>query len=248
MARSANNAGTNTSFFLSGATAYLTWQWWPESPAFFGHQMLAWTGVAVAATAALGGAKTYAHTIRNRRALHDSREAGINHGSAREATEAELEARGMFEPSSGNFLGLKYSRAVFAPKDAPFSLYEAPPGSGKDIYFAVGNILHRSLLGYSVFAPDVKLELGPMLIPGLKAVAQGDFSSPQQRRSAWTARKRMGTVDHLRQSPERDRHPQQRTLYRPADLEQTALCEGSGYRQARVAPQPRKRVVHQGSS
>ena len=169
MARSANNAGTNTSFFLSGATAYLTWQWWPESPAFFGHQMLAWTGVAVAATAALGGAKTYAHIIRNRRALRDSREAGINHGSAREAMEAELEARGMFEPSSGNFLGFKYGRAVFAPKDAPFSLYEAPPGSGKDIYFAVGNILHRSLLGYSVFAPDVKLELGPMLIPGLKA-------------------------------------------------------------------------------
>lgn len=164
-----NQAAINANFFLASTLAFFTWKYWPDASASFYQQGLASLGAGVAGISGLTGGARLIHDVKHRRALLDSREAGIDHGSAREATEAELEARGMFDAGSGTFLGFKFGRAVFTPKDAPFGLYEAPPGSGKDIYFVVGNILHRAMMGYSVFAPDVKLELAPMLLPGLKA-------------------------------------------------------------------------------
>ncbi|WP_089886519.1 recombinase family protein [Citreimonas salinaria] len=51
-----------------------------------------------------------------------------------------------------------------------------------------------------------------------------------------------------RQSRPRHRNHQQRALYRAPFLEQTELHQGSGHREARVSPQPAKRVAsHRGA-
>ena len=49
----------------------------------------------------------------------------------------------------------------------------------------------------------------------------------------------LGRHDHPWACHSRHRHSQQRTLYRPIDLEPAALCQRPGDRQARVAPQRR---------
>jgi len=161
-------AGTNSSLFFGGLCGIAAWYLWPEQSGSWQQQAFAGMLAGTSVIASLKGVRCWAKDIRIRKKIMDSEHPGTDHGSAREATEQELADRGLFDPSSGNLLGFKFGRAIFSPADTPFSLYEAPPGSGKDIYFCIGNILHRSLLGYSVFAPDVKLELGPMLIAGLR--------------------------------------------------------------------------------
>lgn len=168
MSTEQSQSGSGTNFLFSGLCGLAAWHLWPAESAHWGQQAAAWSLAGMAGLAALSGSQAFARERRLHRHLRDSETAGTAHGSAREATEAELEARGMFDPASGTFLGFKFGRAVFSPPDSPNCLIEAPPGSGKDIYLCVGAILHRSLLGQSVLAPDVKLELGPMLIPGLR--------------------------------------------------------------------------------
>ena len=69
------------------------------------------------------------------------------------------------------------------------------------------------------------------------ALAARDRRSAQCRGRARPVRRGVGRLDHPRQPAARHRHPQQRTLYRPAGLEPAALRQGPGDRQARVAAQ-----------
>ena len=126
--------------------------------------MLAGSSIAVG----IGGTKELAKDIRNRRLIMRSEAASTDHGSAREATLKEITDRGCTDPNAGLFIGFVDGEAVYAPADAPFALTEAPPGTGKDINLVTGDILHHSLRGFSVFAPDVKCELAPMLVEGLR--------------------------------------------------------------------------------
>jgi len=159
--------GLNASFFFGGLAGLLAHAIWPDSSTYWQQHAGAYALAFVAGTSTTRGLVLLNRDIWLQRSLLKNEAPGTDHGSAREATEDELEMRGCFNPSSGNFLGFKYGRAVYSPPDAPFGLYEAPPGAGKDIYFCVGDILHRSMLGQSVFVPDVKTELAPMLAEGL---------------------------------------------------------------------------------
>ena len=161
-------AGLNMSLFLGGAFGLAASTYWPDAHSLWQHQVLAWALAAGSATSTARGVTLFAKDIAAQRAILKSEEPGTDHGSAREATEKEMEERGCFDPSSGSFLGFKFGRAVFGPPDAPFAMFESPPGGGKDIFLNNGNVLHRSLLGQSVFASDVKIEIAPMLVQGLE--------------------------------------------------------------------------------
>ncbi len=77
----------------------------------------------------------------------------------------------MDDPASGNFLGLYEGLApAFAPPRTPFTLIEMPPGVGKTVNYVIGSILHQARMGKSLFIPDVKGELAPMLMGALRAM------------------------------------------------------------------------------
>ncbi len=162
------NAGVNGSFVIAGLMGISAGYVWPHAAADWTQHAIAWMLAGTSAASAMQGVRLLAKDIRIRKRIIDSEKPGTEHGSAREATLAELEARGMLDPSSGSFIGMANGRAIFMPPDAPFGLIEAPPGSGKDIGYVVGDISHHAMMRHAVFAPDVKLELGPMLADGLR--------------------------------------------------------------------------------
>jgi len=109
--------------------------------------------------------------FRLRRNLARAAEASADHGAARQASWSELVSRGMDDPASGNFLGLYEAMApAFAPPRTPFSMIEMPPGVGKTVNYVIGSILHQARLGKSLFIPDVKCELAPMLAEALRNI------------------------------------------------------------------------------
>lgn len=176
MTKTANTQPTvNTSLFLGGlsglAASYIS----PESASLWQQDAVFYGLVGISGISTLQGMKTLAKDIQVNKKLLESEKESTDYGSAREATEQEIEARGCFEPN-GSFIGFKYGRAVFTPAGSPFQLIEATSGSGKDIYFNTGNIIHHALLGHSVLASDIKLESAPMLTQGLKEAHQEVWS------------------------------------------------------------------------
>lgn len=134
------------------------WQWWVIW-FLFGF------GSVAAMLAAFGG---LVQDYRLRRRLYLSQAISEDHGSARQATYAEISDRGMADPARGDLLGLDdEGRPVFAP-EGPFKLFEAPPGVGKTVSWVIGIILHRAMMGYSLVVPDVKAELAYQLAPTLR--------------------------------------------------------------------------------
>lgn len=124
----------------------------------------------VAAILALRAASYLVQDYRLRRDVAISQLITDDHGSAREATPGERTARGMDDWRNGELFGLDENGApVWRPKNAPFSLVIIPPGGFKTIALVIPSILHRAMLGFSVFVPDVKLELAVMLIAALRA-------------------------------------------------------------------------------
>ena len=165
----------NVTAFATCIAGAGTWAAWPQDgdpwqlSAFAGLLALT-TGAAAVKTLALVG-----HDYRLRRNLARAQIVTSDHGSAREASWDEIVGRGMDKPGSGNFLGLFEGRyPVFAPPKTPFSLVEMPPGGGKTVCYVTGSIFHQAQLihqphgGASLFVPDVKLELAPMTVPGLR--------------------------------------------------------------------------------
>lgn len=134
-----------------------------------GTSPLSWLCLAVAAPAGLGAIIGMVRDYSLRRNLERAAQASADHGAARQASWEELIARGMNDPASGNFLGLFEELApAFAPPRTPFSLIEMPPGVGKTVNYVIGSILHQARLGKSLFIPDVKCELAPMLVRALR--------------------------------------------------------------------------------
>lgn len=160
---------------LSASAAYALWpaQWsysLPSALAALGARRSA-LGAVAAVPAGLKAGRLMLKDYRLRRNLARAAEASTDHGTGREATWPEIVARGMDNPASGNFLGLHAgAQPVFAPSKTPFSLIEMPPGVGKTVTLVIGSILHQARLGKSLFIPDVKTELAPMLIAALKAM------------------------------------------------------------------------------
>lgn len=131
----------------------------------------AWACLAAAAPLAVAAGTGLVKDYRLRRNLEKAARASADHGTARQASWEELTARGMDDPASGNFLGLYEETApAFAPPRTPFSLIEMPPGVGKTVNYVIGSILHQARLGKSLFIPDVKCELAPMLVGALRAM------------------------------------------------------------------------------
>lgn len=159
----------NGSFIASGLLGVGGWHFWPNASSGFDSYVLAGLCAGASVLSAAGGLSALCKNIRVRKRLIESEAVSTEHGSAREATLDEILARGCANPNAGAFLGLKDENPVFVPKGAPFTLIEGPPGSGKDIYLTIGDILHHSLRGVSTFAPDVKCELGPMLARSLRS-------------------------------------------------------------------------------
>lgn len=134
-----------------------------------GASPLSWLCLAVAALAGLGAIIGMVRDYSLRRNLERAAQASADHGAARQASWEELVARGMNDAASGNFLGLFEELApAFAPPRTPFSLIEMPPGVGKTVNYVIGSILHQARLGKSLFIPDVKCELAPMLVRALR--------------------------------------------------------------------------------
>ncbi len=161
----------NRTAFVAALAASAAWWLWPSAGDGAFHHAAAGLCSAVAIPAAIKAAMLLARDYALRRNLARTEEASTDHGTAREAQWDELVARAMDDPASGNFLGL-YGAALptFAPPRTPFSLVEMPPGVGKTIYLVIASILHQARLGKSLFIPDVKTELAPMLVGALRAL------------------------------------------------------------------------------
>lgn len=164
----------NRAAFLSGLFANAAWQLWPMADSGFLQTITAGISLAVAVPSGIRTAVLLVKDYKLRRDLARAEEASSDHGTAREADWHELVVRGMDMPASGNLLGLHRHKdallPVFAPPRTPFCLVEQPPGSGKTINYVIGSVLHQARLGKSLFIPDVKAELAPMLMGALKAL------------------------------------------------------------------------------
>lgn len=146
--------------FASGLLAAAGWHVQAEA---------AWLCYAAAVPPGLTALAGLSRDYRLRRNLERAARASADHGAARQASWKELVSRGMDDPASGNFLGLFGNTApVFAPPRTPFALIEMPPGVGKTVNYVIGSILHQARLGKSLFIPDVKCELAPMLVGALR--------------------------------------------------------------------------------
>lgn len=130
---------------------------------------MAWLCLAAALPPSFTALAALVRDYKLRRNLEEAAQSSADHGTARQAGWPELVARGMDDPASGNLLGLYENIApAFAPPRTPFSLIEMPPGVGKTVNYVIGSILHQARLGKSLFIPDVKCELAPMLAGALK--------------------------------------------------------------------------------
>jgi type IV secretory pathway TraG/TraD family ATPase VirD4 len=162
--------GINSSLLLASLSGAAAWAAAPTAETAWQQDLMFGFLAGIAAVGTVKSVKAMVRDARLRRALAASEEVSDDHGSARQATWEEIVARGMHRPQSGNFLGLQGGRLpVFGPPKAPFSLFEASPGAGKSVSWVVPSILCRAKLGYSLMISDPKNELGPMLIPGLRA-------------------------------------------------------------------------------
>lgn len=162
-------APINMNALLAGTAGSIAWALATSMGAGFVQMTAAGTCAAVAAISGVKAAILLVKDHRLRKNLAKAEEASTDHGTGREAEWQEIAACGMDDPASGNFLGLKDGTLpVFAPPRTPFSLIEAPPGSGKTVCLVTGSILHQARLGKSLFIPDVKCELAPMLAKALR--------------------------------------------------------------------------------
>lgn len=158
----------NRTLALAAGAAAFAWWTWPEASDAWQRMLIAGFAAVGAVAAGAEGAVLLVRDYRLRRDLARAEQPTGDHGVAREATWAELAARGMDKPR-GNFLGLYQGKhPVFAPADAPFSLAEMPPGGGKTSRLVIASILHQAQLGKAVIVADPKQELGPMLAPALR--------------------------------------------------------------------------------
>lgn len=165
----AKPAPVNSAAFVAALSASGAWAFWPS--AYDGMFNYAAAGLcsAVALSTGLRAGALYARDYTLRRNLARAEEASTDHGTARMAEWAELVARFMDDPASGNLLGLhEGALPTFAPPRNPFSLIEMPPGVGKTVNYVIPSILHQVRLGKSLFIPDVKTELAPMLVGALR--------------------------------------------------------------------------------
>lgn len=157
--------------FIAGVAGMTAWQLWPAADGGTLQTAMAELCASVSALTGLRVLIVLVKDYRLRRKLKKAEEASSDHGTAREAEWHELVARMMHDPGSGNLLGLhRKTYPVWSPPKTPFSLIEMPPGVGKTVYYVVGSILHQARLGKSLFIPDVKAELAPMLVKALKAL------------------------------------------------------------------------------
>ena len=158
----------NLNALMAGLAGSAALKLWPLASNGFIPAVAAGLCSAVAAPALIQTVKLMGRDYMLRRNLERAKEASTDHGAAREAEWEELVARFMGDPASGNFLGLFDGKSpAFAPPRTPFSLIEMPPGVGKTVYYVIGSILHQARLGKSLFIPDVKCELAPMLVQAL---------------------------------------------------------------------------------
>lgn len=164
------SAPVNRSVLLalgSGALAY--WLWPFVGGAWGLGDFYAVMFAAGSFFASATGLSRLVKDYRLRRDLARSMEVTEDHGSAREANAAEIDAMGMYDPASGDLLGLDPDgRPVFRPRKSPFLIYEASPGTGKSVCAVVPSILHRAMAGASLVIADPKCTLAPMLMPSLR--------------------------------------------------------------------------------
>lgn len=159
----------NLNAFAAGLAGSTAWWLWSSSAGETTQAIAAGLCSAAAAPLAARVLVLMGRDFKLRRNLRRAAEASHDHGTAREADWAEIVAREMDNPASGNFVGLyRGKHPAFAPPRTPFSLNEMPPGTGKTVNFVIGSILHQARLGKSLFVPDVKCELAPMLVPALR--------------------------------------------------------------------------------
>lgn len=167
----AKPAPVNRAAFIAALSASGAWAFWPSAYDGVFSYVAAGLCAAVAIPTSIRAAVLYGRDYILRRNLARANEASTDHGTAREATWAELAARMMHDPASGNFLGLYEGRfPAFAPPRTPFCMIEMPPGVGKTVNYVIPSILHQARLGKSLFIPDVKTELAPMLVDALCAM------------------------------------------------------------------------------
>jgi len=159
----------NRQFFVSSIFGIAAWTLWPETGDTWPQHVFFGMACFGAAAGFMGGAKLLVQNYRMRRDIILSEQVSDDHGSSHQATWEDILERNMHEPENGNLFGLFEEKLpVFGSLKMPFAMYEMSPGTGKTICYVVGSILHKAKQGYSLCVPDVKQELGPMLIPALQ--------------------------------------------------------------------------------
>lgn len=159
----------NFHFVTAGSFAAIAWWMKPAPGDWWQWSVIHWFFVFAAAVLTTGAIGGLIRDWRLRRALALSEIVTEDHGSAREATQAEMAARGMYSAEHGDLLGMDDDgRLVFTPAGSVFGLFLASPGFGKTICWVVGSILNRAMRGYSLVIPDPKCTLAYMLAPTLR--------------------------------------------------------------------------------
>lgn len=163
--------GVNRRLLFGCALIGVAWWVYPTGESWWQFWIIwllcGWAGIVLIGAAVIAMLRDY----KLRRALALSLNVTDDHGSARQATSAEVMARGMNDANHGDLLGMSDDGdPVFAPENVPYAIFEAPPGVGKTIWWVIGSILHRAMLGYSLVIPDIKMELAYILAPTLRAL------------------------------------------------------------------------------
>jgi type IV secretory pathway TraG/TraD family ATPase VirD4 len=146
----------------------LAWTLWPSTSSHWQEGVAAWSLGLVGSALTLIAGSRLVRDYRLRANIAISQLVSEDHGSAREASRAEIEAAGL--DLRTDLLGLDAAnRPVWRPRALPFSLWESPPGGFKTVSGVMPWIISRALDGYSIVIADPKRELYAMLAEGLRS-------------------------------------------------------------------------------
>ncbi len=154
----------------SSISGFLAFVMWPDERDVFQAYVVCGIFAFAAVVGFLKVLSIFTQELDLRLNIAKSEHTTTDHGSAREASLQEIKSRGMTSPDGGMLLGFFLGQPIFSPEGTPFSITEMPPGVGKTSCYVFGSILHRAERGDSLLIIDLKLEIGPMLVPALLAM------------------------------------------------------------------------------
>ena len=161
-----NSAPINMSLFSTAMLGSGSYLMWAQTHTAWEWGILSVCFGAGAASSGISGIRLLLKDYKLRKDIHESQRVSSDHGDARIATFEEREQAGMHSLQN-MLIGFDGKIPIGLPESI-FNMFVMPPGVGKTICAVIPEILHKAMQGYSLYIPDIKMELAPMLAPVLR--------------------------------------------------------------------------------